>query len=143
MGPGWWTRKRVLLVFAAAAVVLFLATPKFPAAPRTIIMHWDYDYAHDPPCTSPSAENCVSGFRVFVGEPKDRSQDLFVPNRFDAGHHIVSKKLEATFQVEHFGYLQLCVVAVKRGPMAVMVESAPLCAKRWVLPLGSASDHTK
>jgi len=137
-----WTGKRMLLVLAAVAVVLLLATLKF-SAPRTVSMTWDYDYAHNPPCASPSAGNCVSGFRVFVGELSDRSQQLFVSNRFDASHNLVSQRLEATFELKRFGYVQLCVVAVKNAQIGLTVESAPLCMKRLVLPFGIASSWTK
>ncbi len=134
--------KRVWLVLAILVVALLLAAPKF-SAPRTVSVRWDYDYAHDPPCTSPSADNCISGFRVFVGDPDKPSQQLFVANRFDAGPHMVSKGLETKFKVNRFGYLQFCVVAVRKGQMGMTVESAPLCRRRLVLPFGIASDQTK
>jgi len=142
MGPGWWTPKRALLVLAALAIVSLLAVLKF-STPRTVRVRWDYDYAQDPPCTSPAADNCVSGFRVFVGDPTNRSQQLFVANRFDAGHHMMSEGLEATFKVNRFGYLQFCVVAVRKGQIGVTVESPPLCSRRLVLPFGIARDQTK
>lgn len=106
-------------------------------------MRWDYDYAHDPPCTSPSADNCVSGFRVFVGGPNNRSQQVFVANRSDAGHPMVSQGLEATLKVKRFGYPQFCVVAVRKEPIGVTLESTPLCSRQLVLPFGLASNPTK
>jgi len=141
MGSRRWTRKKVLLVLAVVAVVLLLALKFSP--PRTLSMTWDYDYAHNPPCTAPSAGNCVSGFRVFVGELNHRSQQIFVSNRFDVGRSLVSQQLETNFEVNRFGYLQLCVVAVKNTQIGVTVESAPLCMKRLVLPFGIASSWTK
>jgi hypothetical protein len=135
------TRKRALLILAIAGILLF-AVLEF-ASPRAVRVRWDYDYAHDPPCATVWGYDCVLGFHVFVGSPNNRSQQVFVANRFDAGHHLVSKPIEATFHANRFGYLQFCVVAVKQGQMAVMVESTPVCKKRWVLPFGIASERTK
>jgi hypothetical protein len=142
MGSRRWTRKRMLLVSIVVAAVLLLAALEF-SPPRTVSMTWDYDYAHDLPCASPSAGNCITGFRVFVGELNDRSQQQFVSNRFDADRNLVRQRLEADFEVNRFGYLQLCVVAVKNAQIVVTVESAPLCRKRLVLPFGIASSWTK
>ena len=141
MGPVPWTFKRALLTLAIPAILLF-AVLEF-AAPRAARVRWDYDYAHDPPCASVWGYDCVLGFHVFVGSPNDRSQQVFVANRFDAGQRLLSKQIEATLRVNRFGYLQFCVVAVKQGQMAVMVESTPVCMKRWVLPFGIAGDRTK
>ena len=137
-----WTRKRKLLVFAVAAAVLFVVILEL-SPPRTVSMSWNYDYAHDPPCTPKSTGNCVSGFRVFVGELNDRSQQLFVSDRFDSNHNVVTQRLGASFEVKRFGYLQLCVVAVKNGQIAVTVESTPMCTKRLVLPFGIGSGREK
>ena len=136
-----WTLKRALLVLAIPGILLFAVLEL--AAPQAVRVHWDYDYAHDPPCASVWAYDCVLGFHVFVGNANDRSQQVFVGNRFDAGQHLVSKQLETTFHANRFGYLQFCAVAVKQGQMAVMVESTPVCMKRWVLPFGIASDRAK
>ncbi len=133
------TFKRALLILAILGILLF-AVLEF-AAPRAVRVRWDYDYVHDPPCASVWGYDCVLGFHVFVGSPNDRSQQVFVANRFEAGH--LSKPIETTFPVNRFGYLQFCVVAVKQGQMAVMVESTPMCKKHWVLPFGIASDRTK
>jgi len=141
MGHVRWTLKRGLLILAIPGILLF-AVLEF-AAPRAVRVRWDYDYAHDPPCASVWGYDCVLGFHVFVGSPNDRSQQEFVANRFDVGHHLASKQLETTFHANRFGYLQFCVVAVKQGQMAMMVESTPVCMKRWVLPFGIASDRTK
>jgi len=135
------TLKRALLILSVPGILLF-AVLEF-AAQRAVRVSWDYDYAHDPPCASVWDHDCVLGFHVFVGNPNNRSQQVFVANRFDAGHHLVSKQLETTFHVNRFGYLQFCVVAVKQGQMTVMVESTPVCTKRWVLPFGIARDRTK
>jgi len=135
------TLKRALLILSVPGILLF-AVLGF-AAPRAVRVRWNYDYAHDPPCASVWGYDCVLGFHVFVGSPNNRSQQEFVANRFDAGHHLVSKQLETTFHVNRFGYLQFCVVAVKQGQMTVMVESTPVCTKRWVLPFGIARDRTK
>lgn len=124
---------RVLPVLILLACVFLLVVSRF-AVPRTIHMGWNYDYTHDPPCASRWADNCTRGFYVFVGGPKERSQQLFVENRFDAGHRVLGEGLEATFQVRQFGYLQFCVVAIKQGSMAITVESVPLCSRRLVLP---------
>ena len=102
---------------------------------RSIRMRWDYDYKHDPPCASRWDENCIRGFYIFVGGSGGRTQQSFVDNRFDKNHRVLSEGLEATFQVGQFGYLPVCVVAVKQGPMATTVESVPLCTRRLVLPL--------
>jgi len=139
MGHVRWTLKRGLLILAIPGILLF-AVLEF-AAQRAVRVSWDYDYAHDPPCASVWDHDCVLGFHVFVGNPNNRSQQVFVANRFDAGH--LSKQLETTFPVNRFGYLRFCVVAVKQGQMAVMVESTPVCMKRWVLPFGIGSDRTK
>jgi hypothetical protein len=117
------------------ACLFLFAAWKFALAPRTIRVRWDYDYKNDPPCASRWEENCTSGFHVFLGGPRERSQQLFVDNRFDKEHHVVGEGLDATFQVRQFGYLQICVVAVKQGPMATMTESLPLCSRRLVLPV--------
>jgi len=101
-------------------------------------MRWNYDYAHDPPCSSRLTGNCVSGFRVFVGELNHRSQQVFVPNR-DSVRNAATQQLEAALVVKQFGYVQLCVVAVKNSQMAATVESAPTCVKRLVLPFGIGS----
>jgi hypothetical protein len=142
MESGRWTGKRKLLLLAVVAVALLLVVLEF-APPRTVSMSWSYDYAHDPPCTSRLTGNCVSGFRVFVGELNHRSQQLFVSNRFDSGHNVVSQRVEAAFEVERFGYLQLCVVAVKNGQIGVTVESTPMCMKRLVLPFGVGSSWAR
>jgi hypothetical protein len=135
------TLKRALLILSVPGILLF-AVLEF-AAPRAVRVRWDYAYVHDPPCASVWGYNCVLGFHVFVGSPNSRSQQVFVANRFDAGQHLVSKQLEATFHANRFGYLQFCVVAVKQGQMVVMVESTPVCIKRWVLPFGIARERTK
>ncbi|MFZ3212870.1 MAG: hypothetical protein WA188_15310 [Terriglobales bacterium] len=141
MGNLRGTLKRTLLILAIPVILLF-AVLKF-ATPRSVIVRWDYDYVHDPPCASVWAYDCVLGFHVFVGSPNNRSQQVFVANRFDAGHHLVSKQIETSFPANRFGYLQFCVAAVKQGQMTVMVESTPQCMKRWVLPFGIASDRTR
>ena len=141
MGQVGWTLKGAVLSLAIAGILLF-AVLEF-ATPRTVSVRWDYDYVHDPPCASVSAYDCVLGFHVFVGSPNHRSQQVFVANRFDAGHRLVSKQIETTFHANRFGYLQFCVVAVKQGQMGATVESTPQCMKRWVLPFGIASDRTK
>jgi len=132
MRPGWWDRVFVALPILALLVIAIL---KF-SQPRTVVLHWDYDYAQDPPCSSRLADNCVTGFRVFVGEPDDRSQQLFVANPADVGRNPANSRLGATLKVDRFGYRQFCVLAVKKGMSASTVESAPICMKRLVLPFG-------
>jgi len=139
MRPGWWRRNRGLLILPILALVIVFAILRL-SPPRTIVVNWDYDYAHDPPCSSRVADNCVTGFRVFLGEPGNRFQQLFVPNPVDAGREPRKSRFGATFKVRRFGYLQFCVLAVKEGPSAsTTVESAPICMKRLVLPFGIGS----
>lgn len=139
MRPRWWTRNHVLMTLPILALLLVLAVLKF-SPPRTVVLNWDYNYAHDPPCTSRLADNCVTGFRVFVGEPSNRSQQLFVANPVDAGHNPGNARLGVTFKVNHFGYLQFCVLALKKGMSVSTVESAPICMRRLVLPFGIGSN---
>jgi hypothetical protein len=140
MSPGWQSLRRVLPVSIALIFAFLLIVSRF-AAPRSVHLRWDYDYTHDPPCASPWAANCTLGFYVFLGGAKERSQALFVNNRFDAKHQVVSQGLEAEFRLREFGYLQFCVVAVKQGAMGIIVESAPLCSRRLVLPHRIARRH--
>lgn len=139
MRPRWWTRNHVLMTLPILALLLVLAVLKF-SPPRTVVLNWDYNYAHDPPCTSRLADNCVTGFRVFVGEPGNRSQQLFVANPVDAGRNLGNARLGATFKVNRFGYLQFCVLAVKKGLSVSTVESVPMCMRRLVLPFGIGSN---
>lgn len=134
MSPEMRTLQRVLPILAVLAF-LFLVVVSRHAAPRTIRMHWDYDYKHDPPCASRWEENCTRGFYVFIGQTAGRSEQSFVDNRFDNNHRVMSEGLETAFQVRKFGYLQFCVVAVKQGAMSTTVESVPLCKRQLVLPL--------
>jgi len=140
MRPGWWRRNRVLLTLPILVLLLVFAMLKL-SPPRTIILNWDYDYAHNPPCSPRLADNCVTGFRVFVGAPDNRSQQLFVANPVDAGRELRNLRLGATFKVRRFGSLQFCVLAVKKGlSTSTTVESAPICMKRLVLPFGIGSN---
>jgi len=139
-------RKRLLPVLLGALVVVVvfvLAALRF-SAPRSISMSWDYSYAaHDLPCASPSAEDCVTGFRVFVGDRNHRSQQLFIANRPDAGQNRASQQLAANFTVNRFGYLQFCVLAVRNGRGGLTYESIPVCKKRLVLPFAIGSSWAK
>jgi hypothetical protein len=137
MKPGRWSRKRVLLTLSIAAVLALLALFKF-SPHRTVVLNWDYNYTHDPPCASPSAENCVRGFRVSVGDLSDHSQQLFVANPADASRN-ANQRLETTLKVDRFGYLRFCVLAVKNLRGGITVESVPLCRKRLVLPFAIGS----
>jgi hypothetical protein len=140
-------RRFLPVIFLLACVflvcVLLVAARKLAFAPRRIHVRWDYDYKHDPPCSSRWAPNCIQGFYVFVGGAAERLDGAFVENRFDGSRQVVGRGLETDFQVHEFGYLRFCVVAVKQGPMATTVESAPICRHRWVLPTGITRRHWK
>jgi len=140
MTVGWWRRKRWLLTSPVASILLVVAVLEL-APPRTVDVNWDYDYVHDPPCTSRSPDNCVTGFRVFVGDPHDRSQQVFVANPDEIGRNPAHQRLGTFLKVDRSGYLQFCVLAVKTGQSrSTTVESAPICTRRLVLPFGIGSN---
>jgi hypothetical protein len=133
MSSAWRGLPRVLPVLIVLACVFVLGVSRF-SAPRTVKLRWDYDYSHDPYCSSRWAENCTLGFYVFVGSPAKRFHQVFIENQFDAGHQVLSRGIEAEIKVREFGYLQFCVAAVKQGSMGATVESTPLCSRQLVLP---------
>ena len=126
----------VLLVLVALGVALYAAFRT-----RTATLRWDYDYQKDPPCNDAAAastqqKSCVLGFKVFLGTPASRSDQQFVPNRFDQNGEIISKRITWTIPARPYGNIQLCVVAVAPAENGRTAESVPLCVTQRVLPFG-------
>jgi hypothetical protein len=108
---------------------------------RNVALRWDQDYAKDPPCDSsgaptPPAKRCVLGFKVFRGTPTNRSDQVFIPNRFDQDGKIIGKGITWTMPVRPLGNTQFCVVSVVTDGSPQTMESAPICTTRRVLPFG-------
>lgn len=125
----------------ALLLLLALALAFHASGGRTATLQWDYDYVKDPPCNGATAPNspgkgCVIGFNVFVGTPTNRSDQQFVPNRFDQNGHIINKAISVTMPVHHYGNIQFCVVSVARGQKGQTVESLTRCSTHLVLPFG-------
>jgi len=125
-----------LLVLAALGLAFYKAFRT-----RTATLQWDQNYTQDPPCgrsgaPNPPAKRCLLGFKVFLGPPTSRSQQQFVPNRFDQNGRIISKGITWTMPVRALGNIQFCVVSVVTDGSPQTMESLPICTTRRVLPFG-------
>ena len=124
-------------LFAAMAALLLTLVVVLIAKPRTGRAHlkWDYDYAHDLPCTNARLKSCVRGFNVFDRDPSRGAKPIFVANRFDEKGQVVMKSIEARVNLERYGNVQFCVTAVGLDANGAAVESRPICESKFVIPL--------
>lgn len=123
-----------IVAIAALLVVLTLALGLMQQSRRNVALQWDYDYSHDPPCTSSLTRNCVLGFSAFIRDSESRSQEVFVPNRFGQNGQVLNRDISTTLTVRRYGDVQFCVTAVGVNASGRRVESLPTCVSKWVLP---------
>ena len=125
----------------AATVLLTLAVLLAVSYPqgRSATLQWDYDYSKNPPCDvvvkgKRLQDDCILGFNAFLDGPAKRTEQQFVPNRFDQGGHVVEKAISVVLPVRRYGQVDFCVTALGRDQHGRSVESFPVCSQRWVLP---------
>lgn len=122
-------------VLMALAVFLAVSHPQW----RSATLEWDYDYSKNLPCDvvvngKRFQNNCVLGFNAFLDGPAKRTEQQFIPNRFDQSGHVVHKAISLTLPVRRYGQVEFCVTSLGRDQHGLPVESIPTCTKRWVFP---------
>lgn len=117
------------VVCVAAATLLLFAHTQIGDTKLTV--RWDFDYAGTVPCRDGLKINCIKGFNVFGGNPREREWQVFVPNQFDDAGQLIKKDIATTVTTAHRG--TVCVATVATDKFALSIESTPACSPSTTL----------